>query len=792
MGRHENSPGKQGIIGSTLSSQTRFLSLAILRASNLIAFVCCLIPSARSLAAANPSTVSWTTPCDVVWNSPSEDASGSMPLGNGEVGINLWVEKNGDLLFYISRSDSLSEISRLLKIGRIRISLSPNPFVDGATFRQQLHLADGRCEISATNGAQRVDLTVFVDAQHPVVHCFGKSTTPVTVRASVESWRTTPHLLAAGEEQQSAWTLHDAPFELMESADVFAPAPSDAVVWYHRNENSLAFVSTMKVQSLETVADRVDDPLLHRTFGGWLTGAGFKAVAGHALTTVKPITSFSLRVAAPCRQTDTSNIWLNDAQAMTTASSNDVEALTQTADWWHLFWDRSSVIVGNPNDAQSPSSEAALVTRSYTLQRYVQACGGRGRFPIKFNGGIFTVEPRAMGKPFDPDWRAWGDCHWWQNVRHMYHPMLASGDFEMMDPLFDMYEAARPLCEARARLYHGVDGCYFPETMTVWGAYSNGDYGWDRTGHKPSEVLCPWWANAWNQGPELVALMLDRWDYTDERAFLKKQVLPMAESVLKYFDQRFKRDADGKLIISPTQSIETYWTGVTNDLPCVAGLTDITRRLCDLPDDLTTPAQRKLFQRMKTSCPSMPTQQVEENGREVTELAPAQNYDPKRTNVENPELYAVWPFRLFGIGKRDIDLAVTAYRHRQSHLDVGWGYDGNCAALLGLTDEAKRILLKKCHNSNPAYRWPATWGPNYDWLPDQNHGGNLLETTELMLLQSDGDTIRLLPAWPKDWDVRFKLHAAHNTIVECTFRNGKIENLEVTPTSRRKDVLLPE
>ena len=68
----------------------------------------------------------WTAESDVVWRSPSRDASGSMPLGNGEVGINLWVEENGDLLFYISRSDSFSEIGRLLKVGKIRVTLTPN------------------------------------------------------------------------------------------------------------------------------------------------------------------------------------------------------------------------------------------------------------------------------------------------------------------------------------------------------------------------------------------------------------------------------------------------------------------------------------------------------------------------------------------------------------------------------------------------------------------------------------------------------------------------------------------
>ncbi|MCA1597031.1 MAG: LamG domain-containing protein, partial [Chloroflexi bacterium] len=99
--------------------------------------------------------------------------------------------------------------------------------------------------------------------------------------------------------------------------------------------------------------------------------------------------------------------------------------------------------------AERPGYSGSSITRGYVLQRYMQACGGRGAYPIKFNGGIFTVEPKAMGKPYNADWRAWGDDHWWQNVRHMYHPMLAGGDVEMMDPLFRMYEAARPLAEAR-------------------------------------------------------------------------------------------------------------------------------------------------------------------------------------------------------------------------------------------------------------------------------------------------------------------------------------------------------
>ena len=36
--------------------------------------------------------------CNVVWDSPSKNSSGSMPIGNGDIGLNTWVEENGDLL----------------------------------------------------------------------------------------------------------------------------------------------------------------------------------------------------------------------------------------------------------------------------------------------------------------------------------------------------------------------------------------------------------------------------------------------------------------------------------------------------------------------------------------------------------------------------------------------------------------------------------------------------------------------------------------------------------------------
>ena len=84
--------------------------------------------------------------------------------------------------------------------------------------------------------------------------------------------------------------------------------------------------------------------------------------------------------------------------------------------------------------------------------------------------------------------------------------------------------------------------------------------------------------------------------------------------------------------------------------------------------------------------------------------------------------------------------------------------------------------------------FPVFWGPNYDWIPDQDHGSVLLATLQAMLMQVDGDRIWLLPGWPKEWDCEFKLHAPGKTTLTGRVREGKVEDLVVTPKARAKDV----
>ena len=109
------------------------------------------------------------------------------------------------------------------------------------------------------------------------------------------------------------------------------------------------------------------------------------------------------------------------------------------------------------------------------------------------------------------------------------------------------------------------------------------------------------------------------------------------------------------------------------------------------------------------------------------------------------------------------------------------------AACLGQTEDAVKWLRLKF--ANGPFRFPAFWGPGIDWAPDHNWGGSGMIGLQEMLIQEVDGRILLFPAWPKNWDIHFKLHVSQNTTVEVELRNGKIQQLIVTPQCREKDII---
>ena len=85
---------------------------------------------------APPKAVRSLDDCNVTWDAPGGDSFGSMPLGNGDVGAHVWVEDNGDLVFYLSKVEAFDAGHLLPKPGRFR--LRHDPALDADDFMQTL------------------------------------------------------------------------------------------------------------------------------------------------------------------------------------------------------------------------------------------------------------------------------------------------------------------------------------------------------------------------------------------------------------------------------------------------------------------------------------------------------------------------------------------------------------------------------------------------------------------------------------------------------------------------------
>jgi hypothetical protein len=934
---------------------------------------------------------------DVVWDHPSYDSAGSMPLGNGDVTLNVWAEPSGDILFYVAKGDALSEINRLLKLARVRLSLSPDALAAGARFQQALRLATGHIEITYTQRDASRRVLIWPDAHHPLVHVEASGDAPFGLTASVEIWRDEARVLR-GNEGLSAMEVAQTK---RESADVLVPTTDHSVVWYHRNE-SVWFENNLRKGGLGHLLGQVPDPMKNRTFGGHLSGPGFTAAPERPATLRRgPATEHRLSLVLHTAQTETADAWLQQLRALAAdLRARDLEALRAAhRAHWAEFWERSFLRVRTPAEATAresgfqpspsplhlganhenkhtfrgalaavrlnrgvlsreelrrrasaspdlavssadllaawrfdrpasefvpvagdralvarvegalgaahggvklgenarisvahspalalnhaftleswvrldtlaeggvlfdksaggerrranllftlpaphavtghllyrelpnptsniggtllhtdstiplgrwvhlalafdpatgrqlhfidghlaaetpPEASPDLVAQQWHLQRMMFHAGGRSEFPMRFNGQLFTFASAA----YNADYRRWGGAYWMQNTRLLYWPLLATGDHDALRRFFDMYVRALPVARERTRLYYGHDGAYFPETVLSWGAYKEGEVR--RRDDGAWFVSNPWIRHYFSGNLELLSLMLDYWRDTRDTAFLASHLLPFATDIIRFYDVHHAREPDGTIRFAPSQALET-WQKAVNPANEIAGLRWVLPLLLELPPDSVPAETRAYWREVLARVPELP-RRTNRDGRVA--LAPAaETLEPAR-NSENPELYAVFPFRLFGRARPELDVALATWERRANKAAFSWQQNDIQAALLGLTDEARGFVLSRSRANR--YRFPTFWQHGNDWAPDGCHSGVFMHALQSMALQVVGDKIHVLPAWPKEWDVHFRLRGPDNTVIEVRHENGRLVSAEITPAGERPRLVLPQ
>ena len=410
---------------------------------------------------------------DVVWHEPGAIANGSsssMPVGGGDISLNVWAE-NGTILFYVGKDGCFDENNSLLKLGRVRLTLEPNPFAVGLPFEQRLVLEDGYVQIQ---GANNSTVKVWVDTHDPVVHVEVSTLTPIHLTASFEDWRYKNRVMTVPEQAQTSW--NGIPnMNVTTLKDNVSFWREDSILMSHRNINSRVFDAALAQQQLTHYKDELYDPLANNTFGLMMYGNGLYAsgvTSGRYVNSSykswnlhsrQAGTSFDLTLVAHTNQTATYSEWEQELLAIKASASTN--AHSQTINWWHSFWNRSYIFVNSDSSTSDPSFQ---VGRNYQLFRYMLGCNAGSKSPSKFNGALFTFDPVYVNPdyPFTPDFRLWGGgTYTAQNQRLMYWPLLKTGDVDVMVPQFDFYKRIVETSKLRGRAYYDINHSWFTEQI---------------------------------------------------------------------------------------------------------------------------------------------------------------------------------------------------------------------------------------------------------------------------------------------------------------------------------------
>lgn len=724
--------------------------------------------AAASLSAAEPPLSIYT----IVWDSQSKNSTESMPLAGGNLGLNVWVENN-DLLFLIGSPNCMNERGMQVKLGLVRLRFDQPVFAKD--FRQQLRLQESEITVSggSPSGAQ-VEVKLWCEVNRPVIHVGVNSEEPRTLTVSYETW--------SGHQ-----TSHqEGGFE-----------------WVKRlPEENARRINDMKAQGMADYAKDIPDPLSKLTLGGRLDAPGLVPLPDSqgkfnnldtritSVATAAPVSAIDLTFTLRMEQDDSLASW-KSALAASAAKARAAarESRAAALDWWQQFWNRSHISIAANTKIERAQDLPWLTGRNYQLVRYTMAANPSGRAMTLFNGGIFACSG-------NPDKRNWDYCQFMaQNQRLVYWPMLRAGDFDLLKVATDFYQERTAMRRLHARKFWGIEGITYPEAFSIFGL---GALGTDAEGRSKPKHL-PY---HFTSSMEFALMMLKMESYTGKTYV---GYVEPALGILSYYDEFYQKstlertgkplDENGRLIIYPSDACEPYH-GCTNNTDVIAGLTALARELLALPSGRLSAEQRAYVGSFRGRIPEFPMQ--EKDGRTYFAAAESWEWVMKNGNMDFPQMYVCFPFTILSLGRSDMSLAVNTWELSPINAAVQqqnqcWYQSAINLARMGLTEQAAAHTVEKFNH--PGYRFPTFYYTYYSngrqgfcHSPDMDHGGSAMIALQEMLMQTDGKRILLGPAWPKDWDCSFKLHAPEQTTVSGRVAGGKVIVDAVSPESRRADV----
>lgn len=304
-----------------------------------------------------------------------------------------------------------------------------------------------------------------------------------------------------------------------------------------------------------------------------------------------------------------------------------------------------------------------------------------------------------------------------------------------------------------------------------------------------------------------------RYEFTRDREWLERRAYPMLRGAVEFYRHHpmVKLGEDGRLHIEGSNNGEPIRGArdPNEDLSALRGVIPALLRasaLLDKDPELRGPWQAFLDRLAPLPASDDPDVLGAEALRGPRTLAAARAPAAFVTNPAylraEPNSMPTWFFDLCGVEARDRELRALAEATFDAQLAIHgptsrvWNNGLTklpiAAATLGRADALRDLVPRQMGGlagttelaNTPLLRNRMSLGEGPQALSAQ-HLGRASEALQLALLQSAGPApaeepvLHLFPAWPKQWDASYRLHARGGFVVEATIRAGEVKTVRL-------------
>lgn len=493
--------------------------------------------------------------------------------------------------------------------------------------------------------------------------------------------------------------------------------------------------------------------------------------------------------------------------------------------WWKDFWSKSYVYI--------PTQLKYEQRRTYYM--YLAGISNSGKYPSKYNGGNWIAEG---------DRRDWGNYYWNWNQDSLYQPFNQANHMELMDPLYTMRDKCYEQYKVAAKQLWGIEGgdaIFIGETSGILGAetlpesivpdlqkYLEGTGSLTAEvralGEKRNRFLPPWnWkfsAEPENNSVSYVSHTLvatqetaeyywQKYCYTKDINWLKddayKYIKGAAELYRNY--SGFIQEEDGYFHFNRTNLHEHIWGGrdIIDDLSLARGIFEVAVKaseILNVDEDL-----RKEWQYCLDNIAPYPLSTEPDaishlgtgaQAKKTLALGRSPSYTIRGFAPETPQFKMLEKFDVMNMETRDQelddglwDLLLDTYYETPGYKQqvLGNYNDRNGSsrfleniAKLGLADDFKAALINQYQMfaDNPNLLFDQG-----DYYSAEGYG-TWANGIQQALMQSIApnptgeEVIRVFPAWPTEWDAKYKLLAKGGFLVASSMTDGEVDYVEIT------------